>query len=96
MKRNPEPKGCFYPITIGALFVSSTLASIIIAASKFKAYWEDRKMVHNINIMISNIEGKELIYSLFSILSTGLIVSNDIGNKTKILICQFHDFQEYF
>ena len=58
VRRNFEPKGHFYLITIGALFVISALASITIATKKSEACWKDRQSVHNINIMINNGQGQ--------------------------------------
>ena len=52
------PLSLFYKITLGALAIISTLSTITIAIKKFEAFWKERKLANNINVMINNVQGQ--------------------------------------
>ena len=54
----PRRISLFYEITIGALGVISTVSLVTCATKKFEAYWKEKKLVNNINIMINNVQGQ--------------------------------------
>ena len=53
----PRPLSLFYRLTLGALAVVSTLSSFAIIIRKFEAYWKEKKLANNINVMINNVQG---------------------------------------
>ena len=58
VKENPKSTSLFYLTELGILFMISSLSLGAIAVKKFEAYWKDKKIVGNINIMIKNDEGQ--------------------------------------
>ena len=54
----PRPFSLFYKITFGTLAVISTLSTLAIVVTKIEAYWKEKKLTNNINIMINNIQGQ--------------------------------------
>ena len=58
VKKNPKSTSLFYLMALGILFMISSLFLGAIAVKKFEAYWKDKKIVGNINIMIKSEEGQ--------------------------------------
>ena len=56
---NPKPISSFHLSMTIILFVISTLSSLVIVAKKFEAYWKDKKMAKDLNIMINHSDGQQ-------------------------------------
>jgi hypothetical protein len=53
-----RPTSLFHDTILGGLSVISTVSLVTCAIKKFEAYWKERKLVNNINIMINNVQGQ--------------------------------------
>ena len=62
VKENPKSASLFYLMALAILFMISSLSLGAIAVKKFEAYWKDKKIVGNINIMIKNDKGQPKLF----------------------------------
>ena len=54
------PRGLshFYMITVGALSIISVVSWVTCGIKRLEAYWKERKIANNINVLINNVPGQ--------------------------------------
>ena len=59
LRGKPRQMSLFYKVTIGTLTAISCFSIMVIGIKKIEAYWKDKNLVGEVNIMINNTDSPE-------------------------------------
>ena len=59
LRGKPRQISLFYKVHIGTITAISCLSLMAILIKKFEAHWKDKKLVKDVNVMISSTDGRD-------------------------------------
>ena len=59
LRGKPREISLFYEVMIGTITAISCLSLMAILIKKFEAYWKDKKLVKDVNVMINNTDSRD-------------------------------------
>ena len=59
LRGKPRQISLFYEVLIGTITAISCLSLMAILIKKFEAYWKDKKLVKDVNVMINNTDSRD-------------------------------------
>ena len=59
LRGKPRQMSLFYKVTIGTLTAISCFSIMVIGIKKIEAYWKDKNLVEEVNVMINNTDSRD-------------------------------------